>query len=301
MIHVPAVGLSRILNAGENSPLAPTPVGSVTLVPTVKPVNSSGAGEQPPSDPSSNNRPSSNQQSFAPQLSRAAQLVQTLLRTPAASPEISLTGPSAPLLAAPSANGAELAKALTLAVATSGLFYESHLAAWAAQQRSVADLQQEPQGQWPTFGDSSAPGTSSGVPDPVPPSSSQPSWLPDNALPLVRLQLHTLETRCVTWRGEVWPKQQATLTITEKDRESDGEDASALPRHWHAELDVVLPTLGGIHADLYLNGDGLRLLLSTASRDSIEPLRAARSPLVTVLAAQALNVTAMTIRHDARP
>ncbi|MDN5939641.1 MAG: hypothetical protein L0H83_13400, partial [Salinisphaera sp.] len=50
-----------------------------------------------------------------------------------------------PLLAASPADGADLARGLASALGRSGLFYESHLAQWAAGARSLAELLLEPQ------------------------------------------------------------------------------------------------------------------------------------------------------------
>jgi flagellar hook-length control protein FliK len=53
------------------------------------------------------------------------------------------------LLAQPPLNGADVAPKLSQAVTQSGLFYESHQAKWVAGQLTMAQLQQEPQGQHP--------------------------------------------------------------------------------------------------------------------------------------------------------
>lgn len=80
-------------------------------------------------------------------LSRTAQMLRSVLvqegETPAAVP----LNRGQPLLSQPPQNGAELAPALSKAVAQSGLFYESHQAQWVAGKLPLAHLRQEPQGQ----------------------------------------------------------------------------------------------------------------------------------------------------------
>lgn len=83
-------------------------------------------------------------------LSQTAQMLRSVLvqegETPAAVP----LNRGQPLLLQPPQDAAELAPALSKAVAQSGLFYESHQAQWVAGKLSLANLRQEPQGQQPT-------------------------------------------------------------------------------------------------------------------------------------------------------
>ena len=72
-------------------------------------------------------------------------LSQLLNRPEAAAPRP--TASTAPLLPVPPQAAPELARALSTALATSGLFYESHQAQWAAGQRPLEHLLAEPQGR----------------------------------------------------------------------------------------------------------------------------------------------------------
>lgn len=85
----------------------------------------------------------------AARLSQAGQTIAHLLagddgETP---PAVPLNG-GRPILAAPSVDGGEIAPALREAVASSGLFYESHLAQWNAGDRDATRLAAEPQARF---------------------------------------------------------------------------------------------------------------------------------------------------------
>ena len=90
------------------------------------------------------------QPSMATRLSVAARVIGAVLADLQAQP-----GPvrgAAPLLPARAqpVNAAALAGTLAQTVSDSGLFYESHLASFAAGTRTLAQMKQEPQAQWAT-------------------------------------------------------------------------------------------------------------------------------------------------------
>lgn len=192
----------------------------------------------------------------------------------------------------------QLATALQTVVEHSGLFYESHLAAWTRGQRMIAELQREPQAQWraPT----AAPAVPANgknpeqvdvrrgavsfareaTPDATRAAASNDSVharayvLPVEARPMLREQLEALETRRIAWQGQVWPGQRASLTIAEErgeDYPQEGE--TARPPTWRTTLDLVLAQLGGIHAELVACGDTLRISISAPEPDSARLLQ----------------------------
>lgn len=79
-------------------------------------------------------------------LSRAAQLIGTLLPAEGQSPSAAPLNRGQPLLTQPPNTGSELAPILGKAVSESGLFYESHQAQWVAGKLTLASLLHEPQG-----------------------------------------------------------------------------------------------------------------------------------------------------------
>ena len=115
------------------------------------------------------------------------------------------------------------------------------------------------------------------------------------ALPLVRHQLATLETRLVTWDGDVWPGQSARIQIAEDDAGNAPHDASM----WRTRLTLNLPALGPIDAILSMQGDTVQLHLSVGVADSAPALRASQHDLAGALEQRALSLAGFAIEHVA--
>jgi hypothetical protein len=82
-------------------------------------------------------------------LSQAALLIDSLLQSAQQSGAVTAAIGKKPLLPSPSGNAAQLAAALQDGADASGLFYESHLAQWAAGSRPLSSIQREPQADRP--------------------------------------------------------------------------------------------------------------------------------------------------------
>ncbi len=166
----------------------------------------------------------------------------------------------------------KLAVALKDALANSGLFYESHQAQWLAGTRSTGQLLIEPQNlltrQPPT-----APGTQPLKPEISKPEASSQSDIQapiaqtKNAettpiakelIPLVQQQLHALETHQLAWAGQVWPNQQMQWEI-----QGEPEHRARQPdeRQWKTEMQLSLPRLGDVKANLSFHQGTVRLAL----------------------------------------
>ena len=207
-------------------------------------------------------------------LSQGAQIIQTVLadaRGTQAGRPVPLSS-SAPLLPAAPAQGTpaeseRLAVALRNAIAGSGMFYESHLVAWAQGRRLLAELQREPQAGW------RAPAADAAANQASPSSGDAPraaaAALPEEALPMLRQQIDALENNRLTWQGPVWPNQNASLTIAEEDPRP-GEEAAPLP--WRTSLSLTLPRLGDIRAELVAQGPTLSISIACGESDSARVL-----------------------------
>lgn len=91
-----------------------------------------------------------NQASTNTTLSRTGQLIGQLMQEDnRGKPRAVTLNKGTPLVSSPPTNGSALAPALQQALSDSGLFYESHLEAWANGTRLEGALRQEPQGQIP--------------------------------------------------------------------------------------------------------------------------------------------------------
>lgn len=184
----------------------------------------------------------------------------------------------------------QLADALQRSVASSGLFYESHVAEWVSGRRSIADLQREPQAQ---FRPQAPPPDGDGTPSPGPIAAVQQSSEPQ-AGAIVREQLNVLATQQIIWRGEVWPDQAGEIELTRDPAAVEPSDDGV----WRARIQLVLPTLGEVDIKLALRANRLELDLRAPSESSADVLDAGRAPLAAALEARGLLVSAHVARDD---
>jgi len=257
----------------------------------------------------------------------------------------------------------QLAAALRNFVDRSGLFYESHLAAWTQGQRTLAQIQREPQAQWgpqaqpakpasaaPADGRDTAPAhsvtgtrlaTIQSVPQHGPaappgsnlalaaaekgarlpathglaqqgpeipetrvpaqrsaggePARATPETLADEARPMLRQQLETLETRQIALQGPVWPGQHASLAITEEStRDGEASDQSA----WRTTLRLALPQLGGLRAELVACADTVSVSIAAQTRDCAGLLNSALPVLEERLRAAGVHPLFLRVQNE---
>lgn len=245
-------------------------------------------------------------------LSQGAQIIQTVLadaRGTQSGPPVPLSS-SAPLLAAapsqgPPAESERLAVALRNAIAGSGVFYESHLVAWAQGRRMLAELQREPQAGWrapaaDAAANQASPASGDTPRTPAPSSGdaarSAAAALPEEALPVLRQQIDALENNRLTWQGPVWPNQNASLTIAEEEPRP-GEEAAPPP--WRTSLALTLPRLGDIRAELVARGPTLSISIACGDSDTARVLDSELQRLDAGLRAAGLDpLTLMVTSHD---
>jgi hypothetical protein len=175
-----------------------------------------------------------------------------------------------------------LGERLKAALTQSGLFYESHLARWAAGGFPLADLLKEPQGKLsraarrdPEGAD--APRGEGGIAD-------------SRTLPLVKEQLHLLNTGVLVWRGEAWPGQEMELAVTRRDADEGGEEIEA-------NLLVGLARLGQVQTRLRFGASGLSLEFSCEREGAAELLRERGAELKQALSAKGLQLTRMVAKN----
>ena len=245
-------------------------------------------------------------------LSETGRFISDLLSrsTPSAGSLTTLSG-TAPLLAAPPADGVQLAAILARALGQSGLFYESHQAQWIAGERPLEELLLEPQA--PLFG------LRARMPDPAAQSNASvmASMARDSAananapvhpdtLALVRQQLEVFETRHITWQGVVWPGQKVEWEIFEE-KPADTDDPSEFnesdepghaPAAWQTRLNLTMPNLGQVSANLRFDARGVEIRLTTASPVTAFMLRAGATPLANGLDSAGVNLRGMGVELD---
>jgi Flagellar hook-length control protein FliK len=136
------------------------------------------------------------------------------------------------------------------------------------------------------------------APSPAGPVSAQPAAkeaLPVNpaSLPLVRQQLDVMDGRQIVWQGEVWPGQPLRWLVESPPEHEAGAGGQAYENGaavWHTRLDLALPRLGNIAADVWLTPQGMHLAF-TADKAAHAAMRAETASLSNRIATAGLNLT----------
>lgn len=216
----------------------------------------------------------------APELSTTARAISSVLVQAESVPgaPLSLVGKAA-LMATPGADPAGVAQKLRDTVASSGLFYESHVAEWAEGKRPLASLLLEPQMQRAAQGDAARTGTDL--------ASAQ----------LINLQLHTHEQARVQWQGEAWPGQQMQWDISRdvpEGQQQEGAEADEATA-WRSSVRFQFPLLGDLAAQVVLQGGRVAIQLQAGSEDSAATLRQHAARLEAALDAAGWPLTSLSI------
>jgi hypothetical protein len=257
-------------------------------------------------------------------VSDAGRFIGALLREP---PGLPPRQPQ-PIVRNPPAAPSDLAAPLARAVERSGLFYESHQARWVGGDYPLERLREEPQAAWtrasgpapPALASATAEATSPGHPTRTPGpeietrAASTPALAADEGpkgetpradlaaretLPLVRQQLDTLDTRQISWLGEIWPGQTLRWEIAADDGGGGGESSDEA--QWRTRFGLSLPQLGELGAVLSLGPQGVRISLSAQAPETLGAMRASLDQLVRALEAAGVAVAGVQAHRDAAP
>ena len=238
----------------------------------------------------------------AARLSDTARFITALLaeseKLPVSALMPAVTTSSAPLLHGPPANSAALAAALRDALAESGMFYESHQAQWVNGERPLATLLNEPQARLPLLSAPASATMPARVADINGVAGSPELPVHRDALPIVRQQLDTLESRHVAWQGLIWPDQPVEWQISEPPpRATPHPDEPP----WQTRLKLTFPGLREIDAALLIGKRGVTITLRAALAGTAELLATNRASLQQALQAAGVDPLGITINADATP
>ena len=171
---------------------------------------------------------------------------------------------------------------LKTALTQSGLFYESHLAQWAAGGLPLAELLKEPQGKLSRGSrrDGSPEGAS---------EAEQAGFADSRTLPLVKEQLLLLNSGVLSWKGEAWPGQKMELAITAREAEAEGTEVEAT-------LSLALAHLGGVEAKLRFGPEGFFVDFVCDRPGTAAQLKEGGGELRSALASTGLHLTRMVAK-----
>ena len=187
-----------------------------------------------------------------------------------------------PLLESPAQGFALLGDRLKAALTQSGLFYESHLAQWALGGLPLAELLKEPQGKLSRLARGEGAPEETEGPD-------EAEFADSRTLPLVKEQLHFLNSGVLSWKGEAWPGQGMDLAITARDAEAGGAEIEAT-------LSLALAHLGGVEAKLRFGADGFFVDFVCDRPGSAALLKDGGGDLRSALASTGLHLTRMVAK-----
>jgi hypothetical protein len=193
-----------------------------------------------------------------------------------------LPGMQEPLLEHPAQGTALLAARLKSALTQTGLFYESHLAKWAAGSLQLAEILKEPQGKLSR--------AAQGEDPPVLAEEAASAGFADSrTLPLIREQLLLLNSGLLSWKGDAWPGQGMELMVTE--REAEPGEAGV-----EAALSLELTHLGGVEAKLRFGAEGLSVELVCGRPGAAGILKKGGEELRSALASSGLHLNRLAAK-----
>ncbi|MBR7778226.1 flagellar hook-length control protein FliK [Undibacterium rugosum] len=171
-----------------------------------------------------------------------------------------------------------MADTMKKAIAQSGLFYESHIAAWAQGQLEQKALEAEPQHNLLAA---------------IPPEATEQSGYTDSLKQLIQNQLQLLEQDKLQWRGELFPGQPLEWVIT---RESPHQTTVTTPptEIWHTHLRMTLPGLGELDAKLQLHQNTVQIAISAVESSALT-LAANERSLRTAIEAAGMQISGLQV------
>jgi hypothetical protein len=116
-----------------------------------------------------------------------------------------------------------------------------------------------------------------------------------HTVPLVQQQLQALDTRQVTWQGEVWPGQHMHWEIEEELARNQQQEPETVA--WHTRLNLQLPSLGEVSAKLAFVNGAIQLDIATGNDASAELMKQQQSVLSDRFAASGLTLSGVAIRN----
>ena len=256
-------------------------------------------------------------------LSPAARLIDSLLQSAQQNGGSTAVAGRTPMLPAPLANAALVAAGLQDTADASGLFYESHLAQWAAGSRSLAALLREPQAAQAGALASGNSGTEAallrhladqwvGNGRPLSElavelqaragtalqSGAETAALNSQAAQLIHAQLNALETQRFVWQGELWPGQKFEWEVGRDAPDGGHGQEPEAQEAWQSAVKFELPTLGQVTATIRLSGERVCILVRTASAESAELLRSHGNELALALDVAGSPLDALIVNDE---
>ena len=112
--------------------------------------------------------------------------------------------------------------------------------------------------------------------------------------PVVQQQLDALATQNFSWQGQVWPGQEMRWEIDE-DAAQRGQDDDDPAAKWTTRLNLALPNLGEISAQIRLQGNQITLTMSADTPEARTLMRSSSMALRSQLDEAGLTLASMGV------
>lgn len=221
-------------------------------------------------------------------LSNAARLIDSLLHASQQGDMADHVSAPAPLLPRAGLPPEQMAGALKDAIAYSGVFYESHVSAWAAGQRPVEELLREPQAQV-----AAKHGGEINLLSQNDPAQNQLGQI-------INLQLNALEQQRVLWHGEVWPGQKMDWEISQEhgQQQSNTQADDEAPPSWHSVVRFDFAHLGGVSASIRLIGQQIHVQVKADNESTAAALRGNSGLFADAMAAAGTSLDSLIVKQS---
>ena len=181
----------------------------------------------------------------------------------------------------------KLAAHLQQTISSSGLFYEAHIADWAAGKLTLSDLMREPQAQ-----NAQATILNSN-------SNTAAGEVPSNMAQMIHLQLDALEQQRIIWQGKLLPDLPMEWEIRRDERQAqDGENDDGATSSWQSTVRFELPQLGVVAATINMHAGHLQLLLRTDTAETVNSLQKHASVLADALKQTGSSLDSFSVKQD---
>lgn len=220
-------------------------------------------------------------------LSNAGKIINALLQASQQGDMADHIAAPAPLLTRPGAAPDQLANALQNAISNSGVFYESHVSAWAAGQHTAEELMKEPQAQV-----AAQKGGEINLLSRDDPAQNQLGQI-------INLQLNALEQQRVVWHGEVWPGQRMEWEINQEhgdDKSGHADDAPDAPT-WHSVVRFNFAHLGSVSASIRLIGQQIHVQVKADNEATAAALRGNSALFSDAMAAAGTSLDSLIVKQ----
>lgn len=227
------------------------------------------------------------------ELSLTGQLINKLLQETSKSPDKLSIKAEAPLLTEANSKLADTHLARQLEtnlrqnISSSGLFYESHVAKWSVGQKTMAELQAEPQAKIAPFLEQTI-------------LLNQEDSNHAGLTQLIHQQLDILEHQKLQWSGLLTPQIPMQWMIEEKlpDQQQNKAEESEKKQSWQSYLRIELPNLGTVAISIDLSSNKLQLNIKSDALETSSILRSHYADLEKAIEASGTHIQVFTVQHD---